>query len=380
MTYSNATRDDKPEETLVSTRWLGFTLLAGGVVCTFICWLALQFDFFRGDATVFYGLFSIIWAGNVALFFIGNKSLLRRLGEPLVVNLVLGWSTLVVLCLAVYIDQMRLGVMLLFFAILQSSVFHASNRMQVGLGITATLGYGGILVWSQGGLASLSWGPEWMKWTAFAAVAIGAVLLAIDISTMRLEVAERNRRLSTRVAETEGLALRDELTGLYNRRHARTVFDKLGKMNQRGEVSLHLAYIDLDHFKRINDHYGHRAGDEVLMTFADLLRQYFSGVDVTARVGGEEFLVVMLNASDAQAQVRLETLRVVWESVTIVWESATIKGQPDISMTLSAGLCRVARGESVAKAMSRADDCLYRAKQNGRNGICASQELVESRQ
>lgn len=354
----------------VASRWLSFTLLAGGGVHTLACWLALQLDFFRGTPSDFYLLFALIWTCNLALLALGLCGAFGRLKDSQISAIVLCWSTLTVLVSAFFVDQIRLCIMVFFFAIVQAGVFHASRRLLIGLGVFAVAGYGAILMMVHLLYPTMvEWGTELVQWLAFAVVTAGAMILAVDIATLRRVVTLRNRQLAAIATRILNMAMHDELTDLYNRRHAIERLGKLRELASRGGLSLYVAYLDLDHFKRINDNHGHGVGDEVLMRFAALLKQHFSNRDFAARIGGEEFLLVLVNADAHAAKQRLDAL-------LEAWRSTRFEGHSTIVMTVSAGLAEFRLQESLTEWLARADAALYQAKSQGRDCVCLAQDAA----
>jgi len=167
------------------------------------------------------------------------------------------------------------------------------------------------------------------------------------------------------IGQLEQLANTDGLTGLLNRRalFARADIELRRVQRQGGQFSLIL--LDIDHFKRINDGYGHDVGDEALRQLAACLKQELRDMDVPARLGGEEF-VILLSDGDMEAALALsERLR---ERVAAL-DIPTAK-EP-IRMTASFGVADWEKGLSVEDVISRADDALYRAKHAGRNRVYA---------
>ncbi|MGC1216884.1 MAG: response regulator [Phormidesmis sp.] len=163
------------------------------------------------------------------------------------------------------------------------------------------------------------------------------------------------------------LAETDSLTGLSRRRHSLEALNRLLKLSMRQNASLCLALLDLDHFKQINDRYGHDAGDQVLTTLGDYLRKSFRGEDVVARWGGEEFVVGLYDVSEAMAMKRLNALREAFGQHLFQADS----GSP-FQVSLSGGLSiSPGDGDTIQAMYRHADKALYRAKAAGRNQICA---------
>ncbi|WP_163559173.1 GGDEF domain-containing protein [Halomonas sp. NO4] len=169
-------------------------------------------------------------------------------------------------------------------------------------------------------------------------------------------------RLSHQRELVSRLSLIDELTGLSNRRHLLENAERLYQQSLRNERPLSLALLDLDHFKHLNDTWGHPAGDRVLEVFAQTLKEQTRQADVVARIGGEEFCILM---PDTMAKGALELAERIRHQVAALSETAL--GVPT-RITVSLGL---ATGEGSQADFdhlySRADRALYLAKANGRN-------------
>ena len=165
-----------------------------------------------------------------------------------------------------------------------------------------------------------------------------------------------------RANEMEQHALRDQLTGLGNRREVAERLPRLLAEADAAHSPLALAMLDLDHFKRINDRFGHLVGDQVLVTVAQMLRERLRGTDLLARTGGEEFLAVLPDATPARAREVCERIRAHMEAHD--WSGIA----PGLKVTVSVGLASAPPCEE-AVLMARADAALYRAKARGRNRI-----------
>ncbi len=161
------------------------------------------------------------------------------------------------------------------------------------------------------------------------------------------------------------MALTDGLTGLHNRRYLESHLDGIVKRAEGGGHCLSLVLIDLDHFKRVNDTYGHAAGDEVLRVVAKRLLRNVRGFDTAARFGGEEFVVAMPDTPLDVAFAVADRIR-----MKIAEEPIRLPDGTDLSVTLSAGVAEsVLPNESAADLIDRADKALYMAKHDGRDRI-----------
>lgn len=161
------------------------------------------------------------------------------------------------------------------------------------------------------------------------------------------------------------MAVTDDLTGLYNRRY----FDRhlnvlLGKA-QSQDKNLAVMILDIDHFKSVNDTYGHDAGDVVLKEFSARVKRNIRGVDLACRFGGEEFVVIMPDTDVTSAELIAERVR-----QAIAEKGFDIKGQRPLSVTVSAGVSFNENAADTPESLiKRADLALYRAKREGRNRV-----------
>ena len=161
----------------------------------------------------------------------------------------------------------------------------------------------------------------------------------------------------------ETIVLTDPLSGCYNRRGLNQLADREVARAIRGKKEIAVLAIDVDHFKRVNDEYGHLTGDEVIREIGDLLRDTAREADVVARFGGEEFTILAPDSSDEGALI-------LAERVMEAFRSRKFKSlPPDSKITTSVGVAAdLARDDEVAKTLlARADEALYVAKRNGRD-------------
>lgn len=165
--------------------------------------------------------------------------------------------------------------------------------------------------------------------------------------------------------EQQSLAITDPLTGLYNRLKLDEVMTRQILRQKNFSSDLSIILMDVDHFKHVNDTYGHQVGDEVLKEFAQILRQNIRASDVVGRWGGEEFLIICPNTNLEGSSKLAEKLRQVISKTTF-----TIVGKK----TASFGVSSYHAEDTAADVLSRADSQLYLAKQSGRNRVSA-QEL-----
>ncbi|MGO8831330.1 MAG: PleD family two-component system response regulator [Roseiarcus sp.] len=173
--------------------------------------------------------------------------------------------------------------------------------------------------------------------------------------------------LRSKVQQSIELALVDPLTGLNNRRFLENHLARLVDQAQRRRAPLALMIFDIDHFKRVNDTYGHDAGDEVLKGFADRLRRVIRGGDLLCRLGGEEFVIAMPNVSVAAATKIAERTRSAIEEQPFIID----KAGRTVAVTVSIGVAGPGAEGDPESLYRRADRALYRSKSDGRNRVSA---------
>ncbi|WP_418358664.1 MULTISPECIES: diguanylate cyclase [Shewanella] len=179
-------------------------------------------------------------------------------------------------------------------------------------------------------------------------------------------VAKRTEELEKANRKLKELVDRDPLTGLYNRRYAERKFTDLLDFCLRSDQNITVALLDLDLFKRINDNYGHLAGDECLRIFAQLLQKYFKrDIDIIARYGGEEFLLILPLTNDLHIEHHLNSFR----EALAVFDIISPEDQKSFNVTVSIGAISASAkyADELDKWIKIADDNLYQAKQHGRN-------------
>lgn len=200
----------------------------------------------------------------------------------------------------------------------------------------------------------------------FAATLARIMFINIFATRVRDNLYRRSAALETAYKRIEELAEVDELTGALNRRSImRQLEDDIARCQQTGTACT-VALIDLDHFKQINDRFGHLTGDEVLRTFAISIFANIRTIDKFGRYGGEEFLLLLPDTAHDSGTRMLDRLRAIVE--TLDW-SAFSEG---LTVTISAGVATLRENETTESLLARTDLALYAAKDRGRNRIAAA--------
>jgi diguanylate cyclase (GGDEF)-like protein len=264
-------------------------------------------------------------------------------------------------------------------AIAPAAAFHFYNVLLVvftfgalRLSARQTLLAGAVLLGAIGSVMLLRGGHSWTPhtpaetaiiWFSYATVLSRCLLVGLYGSALRSRLRRRNEQLATTTARVQELASHDELTGTLNRRAIWSLMEEHAAAAHDAQLPLCVALLDLDHFKSVNDTYGHPAGDEVLRRFSAVLREHLRTGDSLGRYGGEEFLLLLPQVTLDDAATVIDRLRRRVEAAP--WHDIV----PGRGVTLSAGVAAWQPGERVEDLVARADAALYRAKAQGRNRV-----------
>ena len=166
----------------------------------------------------------------------------------------------------------------------------------------------------------------------------------------------------TKLSKMEVEALTDSLTGLYNRRYLDVRINSL-LHNPQQKTNAALLFLDIDHFKHVNDTYGHAAGDQVLITISNALKHNTRSTDMVGRWGGEEFMVLVTDIDAGYLAGVANKLRIAIQELKVQW------GETKIKVTVSIGATKIIQKDNHSRLMRRVDELLYQSKFEGRNRV-----------
>jgi diguanylate cyclase (GGDEF)-like protein len=316
-------------------------------------------------------VFSSLWLGGGAAFLVlVATGLNERFRDPALTVPQVVWAALGPIFMYPFVPEIPevclvgLMVIALFGSFrLRNVAYVATNgALLVGLGLAFLVRR---WVWGD----ALDPGAELAGVLAFAIAFAVLTVVGFEVHGFRRELNRRNDALTLAFDRLRDAAIRDELTGIHNRRYLMEILEQQkAEADRIPEHGFVLCFLDLDHFKRVNDVFGHATGDEVLRRFAQIAHASVRDVDHVARLGGEEFVLVLVGTDQQKAWVVLERIRRQLASFAV---SDLI---PDFRITVSCGVTEYADGEDVEETMSRADSALYRAKHSGRDQIVIATE------
>ncbi|MCZ6854519.1 MAG: GGDEF domain-containing protein [Gammaproteobacteria bacterium] len=337
-------------------------IMLGVAVYTIFCLSLVRYGYLQAETPAF-SLLMGIWIAGLLVLLLADGSRHGRFDASALTLTKAVWCNLGVVITALLVPH---PVRLLFlvvplFGILYTAL-HLDRRQMIFVSLVTWLTY------LAGNLLLIRYGDTDLAFEALIASAFTVTLgcmvyMAGEVTALRSAFDRRRDRLNEANVQLAELAMRDELTGLYNRRYIMEVLKRQKALADRGHVGFTLCYCDLDHFKRVNDRFGHPRGDKVLHDFADLAAGAVRSVDFVARIGGEEFLLVLVGADTNVAANVTQRLREHTREMCVVPEDA------DFRITVSIGIATFRTAERIEDVIQRADQALFRAKSEGRDGI-----------
>jgi diguanylate cyclase (GGDEF)-like protein len=300
---------------------------------------------------------------GISVFYIAMRSgWSLRFADPALTAPQMAFAFIMLAMAYVLTPKLRATLLIVTPLVLMFGAFTLSPRHCRMLGIFAVLAQGtAMVVASALGVDDSAPGAELVFFIGSAVIFAMAADMAARLSGIRELQREQKKALNIAVERNELLARQDDLTGLPNRRHAMEMMAYEERRAQREKVPPCICMIDLDHFKRINDTFGHAAGDTVLRLLAREGVPALRAPDILARWGGEEFILLMPETPMAEGMQVVERLHKLLAQPQI-WAD-----YPALQVTFSAGIATLRPGETIQEVVDRADTALYRAKLNGRN-------------
>ncbi len=187
--------------------------------------------------------------------------------------------------------------------------------------------------------------------------------IGLSLAIMTLVLLIAHFTLKSYQGRLEEMATTDSLTGATNRHVFDSIFTQVLRKARRRDKQVAMICIDIDHFKEVNDTFGHQAGDLVIRFVADVIRSSSREADTLCRWGGEEFLLLLADCTSDEAAERADVIR------KAVKKQAVSFGREDVRVTLSCGVAQYRAGEELFTLIARVDSAMYRAKNEGRDRV-----------
>lgn len=313
------------------------------------------------QSAILYGSLIVI---NILFFIVFRTGLNKKFTEPSLTVPQMVIATIGAMLFIYFTERIRALLLLIYFMTFIFGVFRFNLRQFILFALFTFCSYL-LLV-----LMLFHYHPEQMdapieilQLFIFGTVLFWFSFVGSYISSLRNRLSTANHELKLALKTIEGLAIHDHLTGAYNRRHMHEELQKAKSIADRGGMPFSIAIFDLDHFKPVNDDFGHQKGDEVLKQIVQQVSSRIRETDIIARYGGEEFIVIMIATDIAGAA---EGAQKIHKCV----HNLKYPGLPDsFRITISIGATSYRPVESIDEMISRADTALYRAKANGRDRV-----------
>ena len=313
----------------------------------------------------------IVLSFNTILYIVFRTGLNKRMKDPSLTSFQICAASLIVMYAIFFIYEARGILFSLYILILLFGIFRLNTQQFLSVSAFILLTYGiDIFLLNVFRHQDVELKIEVFQWFALAIVLISVSFIGGNISSLRRALYKSRKKLQSSMTIIQEMAVHDDLTGFYNRRHLMELIENEHNRSVRTGSVFSLAMMDLDKFKDINDTFGHQTGDDILITFSNIIRNILRKTDFCGRYGGEEFLIVLTQTDLKDARIFAERMRSCVEDCLIIELDSVRK----INVTVSIGLAEHLRNEGIDRTISRADEAMYKAKRNGRNRVEFSAE------
>jgi diguanylate cyclase (GGDEF)-like protein len=310
------------------------------------------------------GFLILIPAINIILYIIFRTGLNLKFSDPSLTTIQMCAAILVTMYGMYFANESRGVLLLVYILILIFGIYKLNTRSFLYVSVFTLVTYGiDIALLRHFRSDSINLNIEYLQWLVLSLVLVAFSMIGGHISSLRHNLRISQSELEKSVAIIKEMSIRDELTGVYNRRHLMELLEHEHHRISRGGAHFSVAMLDIDHFKSVNDTYGHMTGDEVLKAVSDVICNSLRSADFCGRYGGEEFLLVMTQTNIKGALLCAERIR------SNIERGRFPNVGPDFRVTVSLGVTEFAGKEDIPTMIGRADKALYRAKETGRNRV-----------
>lgn len=319
---------------------------------------------FSIDRTTFTSILVFFWCGVFSFTFLIRSGLNEKFVDPSLTIPQLLWGTSFLLAMIYLLNEWRALMLMAFFGMFSFGFFRLKFREFLSVGLFAILGYTLVLLYifiEEPERINVE--LELAQLLAFSCTILVMLYTGSSIQRLRDRAKRQYVALQDALDVNRKLATTDDLTSLYNRRYFMEKLSQQKALSERDKSDFVVIYCDLDHFKHINDTFGHHTGDIVLKKFAEILRSNIREIDYAARFGGEEFVGLLINTDLANAIKVTERIR---ESLAS-YNFNDIA--PSLRATVSIGIANFQEFSTIQETLMSADNRMYRAKEQGRNQV-----------
>lgn len=306
----------------------------------------------------------IFWAGLLSITFLIRSGINQNLPDPSLTMVQMVWCALYILVLIYLLNEWRSIAIMPYFGLLSFGFFRLNFKQFLGITVFSVIGYLVVTIYIYiNEPLRIHVDKELVQTFCFAMTCLVMVYTGSSVNKLRTGFREQNEQLAEALRLNMRLATTDDLTGLYTRRYLMNMLANQKALSEREDSDFVILFADLDHFKHINDSFGHYIGDVVLKDFADIIRMSIREIDYASRFGGEEFVVLLVKTEIEQAQKVAERIRHGLEHFNFSDVA------PGLHITVSIGVANYKQYKSIQETLMTADNRMYKAKEQGRNRI-----------
>ncbi len=356
-----------PKQALRMLRHLAAILALLGL--TIISVFFYQHNLYSIDKTNFVSIIIFFWVGEFCFTVIIRSGLNKKYHEPSLTVPQLLWATWFLLTIVYLLNEWRGLMLITYFGMLSFGYFILRFRELLSVALFAVLGYTLIILYLfiyQPQRIDIKF--ELLQLLAFSGTVMVMLYTGYSIHRLRDRTKNQYIELQEALIINQELAISDELTSLYNRRHFMDILEQQKALSERNNTDFALCFFDLDRFKRINDTFGHHTGDIVLQKFSEILKNTIREVDYAARFGGEEFVCLLVDTEIKDAKKVTERIR----KSLADYNFSDIA--PALHATVSIGIANFKQFNTIQETLMTADNRMYQAKRLGRNRVVAVDE------
>lgn len=325
-------------------------------------------DSFILDGSTVLIAFIMLWLGQLIFAIIIRTGLNLKFSDPSLTHAQMIWATIFLLIFAYALKDQRYIMLTAYLAILSFGFFRLKPKQFIFNTALTLSAYLCIIVYIYiNEPLRIRIENEFVQLAVFSVTCIILVYTGSAVSRLRDLHNEKTTELENALHLNQLLAITDDLTGLHTRSHLMDILSQQKALVDRENGDFLILFADLDHFKSINDTYGHQTGDVVLEKFSDIIHRSIREVDYAARFGGEEFVIVLANTDMENAKNIAERIRETIERYNFNDVA------PGLRVTVSIGVSSFQQFKSIQETLQNADDRMYKAKQAGRN-ICVYED------
>lgn len=310
------------------------------------------------------GFLVLVPAINIILYIIFRTGLNMKFRDPSLTIIQMCAAILVTMYGMYFANESRGVLLLVYILILIFGIYKLNTRSFLYVSAFTLVTYGidiALLNYFRSDTVNLN--IEYLQFLVLSMVLVAFSIIGGHISLLRRNLRISRAELEKSLAIIKEMSIRDDLTGVYNRRHLMELLEHEYHRISRGGAHFSVAMLDIDHFKSVNDTYGHLTGDEVLKAASDVIRKSLRSADFCGRYGGEEFLLVMTQTNINGALLCAERIR------STIEQSRFPSLGPNFKVTVSLGVTEFTGKEDIPTMIARADKALYHAKESGRNRV-----------